>query len=165
MDPVNQIRRVCVITSNRADWSKLRPVVLSLLEEADVEVSVIATGSHLLQEFGQTVNEIKIDFPVGPGFLPSWVSSESMPAMLPEVYLAQILQQWWPPLRHPAYQTASSKPTPSLIKIFFFNLMHSRKSRDAIFVWENTCGTQLPHPGLVDSKMLTKPIKHVIIHV
>lgn len=56
-------RRVCVITSNRSDWSKLRPVVVKLLQDPLVEVHVVAVGSHVLQEFGRTVTEIRNDFP------------------------------------------------------------------------------------------------------
>lgn len=58
-----RLRKVCVITSNRADWSKLRPIVLSMQKDQSIEVSVVAIGSHLLQEFGHTVTEIKNDFP------------------------------------------------------------------------------------------------------
>ena len=63
MNPASQRRHVCVITSNRADWSKLRPVALRLQKNPAIELSIIAVGSHLLQEFGQTVNGIKLDFP------------------------------------------------------------------------------------------------------
>ena len=63
MNPASQRRHVCVITSNRADWSKLRPVALRLQKNPAIELSIVAVGSHLLQEFGQTVNGIKLDFP------------------------------------------------------------------------------------------------------
>ena len=63
MHPVIQRRHLCVITSNRADWSKLRPVVLRLQQNPTIELSIVAVGSHLLQEFGQTVNSIKFEFP------------------------------------------------------------------------------------------------------
>ena len=56
-------RHVCVITSNRADWSKLRPVVLRLQKHPAIELNIVAIGSHLLQEFGQTVDDVKLDFP------------------------------------------------------------------------------------------------------
>ena len=56
-------RRICVVTSNRSDWSKLQPVVLKLLQDAKVEVHVIATGSHLLREFGRTIDDVKRHFP------------------------------------------------------------------------------------------------------
>lgn len=56
-------RRVCVVTSNRSDWSKLRPVAVLLKNNPGIELSVIAVGSHLLEEFGHTVDEVAADFP------------------------------------------------------------------------------------------------------
>ena len=38
-------------------------MVIKLLQDPAVEVHVVAVGSHLLQEFGRTVEEIKRDFP------------------------------------------------------------------------------------------------------
>jgi len=77
-------RRVCVVTSNRADWSKLRPAVLRLQEESTIEVSVVAIGSHLLQEFGHTVNEIKRDFPTLIE-VPTIVAGDTRSAMVDSV--------------------------------------------------------------------------------
>lgn len=57
------IRNICVVTSNRSDWGKLRPVAAKLRLSKDVNVSILAVGSHLLREFGHTVDEIKLEFP------------------------------------------------------------------------------------------------------
>ena len=57
------MRKICVLTSNRSDWSKLCPVAQILKQSPDVELSVIALGSHILEEFGRTIDEIKLDFP------------------------------------------------------------------------------------------------------
>lgn len=56
-------RKICIITSNRSDWSKLRPVAVLLKNDPRVQLTLIAVGSHLLEEFGHTVVEIRADFP------------------------------------------------------------------------------------------------------
>ena len=77
-------RRVCVVTINRADWSKLRPVALRLQKESKIEVSVVAIGSHLLLEFGHTVNEVKRDFPTLIE-VPTIVAGDTRSAMVDSV--------------------------------------------------------------------------------
>ena len=51
------------MTSNRSDWSKLRSVARELISIPGFDVVVVAVGSHLLQEFGHTVDEVKNDCP------------------------------------------------------------------------------------------------------
>ena len=63
MSEVARCVKICVLTSNRSDWSKLCPVAQILKQSPDVELSVIALGSHILEEFGRTIDEIKLDFP------------------------------------------------------------------------------------------------------
>tara|TARA_B110000003_G_scaffold172674_1_gene172288 strand:- start:604 stop:2631 length:2028 start_codon:yes stop_codon:yes gene_type:complete len=57
------MRKVCVVTTNRSDWSKLEPVALSLLQSNIVQVDVIALGSHMLYELGDTRKAVKENFP------------------------------------------------------------------------------------------------------
>lgn len=52
---------MAVVTSTRADWGLLSPVVRGLMERDDVDVRVIATNMHLEQRYGMTVNEIEAD--------------------------------------------------------------------------------------------------------
>ncbi len=54
-------RRICVVTTTRADYGYLRPVMLALRDDADVELQVIASGTHLAAAFGMTVTEIEAD--------------------------------------------------------------------------------------------------------
>ncbi|XP_077991584.1 bifunctional UDP-N-acetylglucosamine 2-epimerase/N-acetylmannosamine kinase-like [Glandiceps talaboti] len=53
--------RVCVATSNRADYSKLSPLMIGLRDDPDFELQVIVNGCHLLDEYGSTVKVIKDD--------------------------------------------------------------------------------------------------------
>jgi len=46
-----------------SDWSKLKPVALQLQETLLVSITIIAVGSHPLQEFGHTIDEVQDDFP------------------------------------------------------------------------------------------------------
>ncbi len=52
-------KRVCVVTSTRADWGLLQPLALLLRNDADVELSIVATNMHLMPRFGHTVDEIE----------------------------------------------------------------------------------------------------------
>lgn len=54
-------RRVAVVSSTRADWGLLCPVVKGLIERDDTDVRVIAANMHLEERYGMTVNEIEAD--------------------------------------------------------------------------------------------------------
>ena len=57
-------KTICVVTSNRADWSKLRPVATKLADRTKrIRVEVIALGSHMLYELGDTKKIVRSDFP------------------------------------------------------------------------------------------------------
>lgn len=45
--------RVCVATCNRADYSKLAPLMFGLKSHADeFELEVVVLGSHLIDDYG-----------------------------------------------------------------------------------------------------------------
>lgn len=44
--------KVCVATCNRADYSKLEPVMAGIQTDPDMELSVIVLGSHLIDDYG-----------------------------------------------------------------------------------------------------------------
>lgn len=45
--------RVCVATCNRADYSKLAPIMFGIkAEPEDFELSVVVIGSHLIDDYG-----------------------------------------------------------------------------------------------------------------
>lgn len=53
-------RRVAVFTSSRADFGPLGPVVRALDAEPKVELTVIATGSHLVEAYGGRLGDIEL---------------------------------------------------------------------------------------------------------
>ena len=53
--------RICVVSSTRADYGLLRPLLLRLRDCPEVELILTATGSHLSADFGNTQEELKRD--------------------------------------------------------------------------------------------------------
>ena len=54
-------RKICVITSSRADYGLLRWIMQDIRENPDLTLQVIATGTHLSNSFGLTLKEIEQD--------------------------------------------------------------------------------------------------------
>ncbi len=54
-------RKVCIVTGTRADWGLLSPVARALNERDDIELQIVATNMHLLEEYGGTWREIERD--------------------------------------------------------------------------------------------------------
>ena len=54
-------RKVCVVTGARSEYYLLRPVMEAIKRSAGLRLQTVVTGSHLLPEFGSTVNEIELD--------------------------------------------------------------------------------------------------------
>jgi len=53
------IRRVCVITGTRADYGILAPVMKAIRGEPGLELQIVATCMHMMDEFGRTVDLIE----------------------------------------------------------------------------------------------------------
>lgn len=53
------IKRICVVTANRAEYGLLSPIIHALLVDNNFEVNVVVTGAHLSPEFGLTYKEIE----------------------------------------------------------------------------------------------------------
>lgn len=51
-------RKICIVTSTRADWGLLSGVAKALKEAPTIELQIIATNMHLNPAYGLTVNEI-----------------------------------------------------------------------------------------------------------
>jgi GDP/UDP-N,N'-diacetylbacillosamine 2-epimerase (hydrolysing) len=54
-------RRVCVVTTSRADYGLLRGLMTAIRDDPEMELQVVATGMHLAPEFGLTYREIEGD--------------------------------------------------------------------------------------------------------
>jgi GDP/UDP-N,N'-diacetylbacillosamine 2-epimerase (hydrolysing) len=54
-------RKVCIITGSRADYGLLRLVMKGISDDPGLTLQVIATGTHLSQNFGMTYKEIEDD--------------------------------------------------------------------------------------------------------
>jgi UDP-N-acetylglucosamine 2-epimerase (non-hydrolysing)/GDP/UDP-N,N'-diacetylbacillosamine 2-epimerase (hydrolysing) len=54
-------RKLCVVTTTRADYGILHWLMREISEDSELELCVIATGTHLSTEFGMTVNAIESD--------------------------------------------------------------------------------------------------------
>lgn len=54
-------RRIAVVTVARSDYGILRPVLAEIEARADLDLSLIVTGMHLLPDYGLSVREIEAD--------------------------------------------------------------------------------------------------------
>lgn len=52
---------ITVITSTRADYGLLRPVLIKIAENDLLRLKLVVTGTHLLEKYGNTIEEIKQD--------------------------------------------------------------------------------------------------------
>lgn len=52
---------ICVLTTTRADYGILRPLLFKLREDPSLDLRVAVTGTHLSAVFGMTVREIEAD--------------------------------------------------------------------------------------------------------
>ncbi|MEA9356627.1 UDP-N-acetylglucosamine 2-epimerase [Bacteriovorax sp. PP10] len=55
------MKTVCVVTGTRADYGLLYWPIKALLDLKDIRVSLVATGTHMSEKHGYTVNAIKKD--------------------------------------------------------------------------------------------------------
>ncbi len=55
----NKIKNIVFITGTRADFGKLKPLMLSVEDSLEFKCSVFVTGMHLLKRYGATHDEIR----------------------------------------------------------------------------------------------------------
>ncbi|KGR76491.1 UDP-N-acetylglucosamine 2-epimerase [Ureibacillus sinduriensis] len=55
------MRKICVVTATRAEYGLLNPLMKKINVEADFELQIIVTGTHLAPEFGSTYLKIEED--------------------------------------------------------------------------------------------------------
>lgn len=53
--------KVAVVTSTRAEYGILRPLIVKLNKIKEIELQLIVTGTHLSPKYGTTINEIERD--------------------------------------------------------------------------------------------------------
>jgi GDP/UDP-N,N'-diacetylbacillosamine 2-epimerase (hydrolysing) len=57
--------QICVLTTTRADYGIFRPLLSAFSADADLELRLAVSGTHLSEAFGMTVREIEADgFPI-----------------------------------------------------------------------------------------------------
>ena len=54
-------RKICVITSSRADYGLLRLILKGITTDSDLKLQLVATGMHLSLKYGDTCQEILTD--------------------------------------------------------------------------------------------------------
>ena len=54
-------QRVCIVTGTRAEYGLLKWVMQELKEDPEVDLQIVATGTHLAPSFGETRSEIEGD--------------------------------------------------------------------------------------------------------
>jgi UDP-N-acetylglucosamine 2-epimerase (hydrolysing) len=75
-------RRVIALTGTRADFGKMRDVLLGAQEDPRIDLSVIVTGMHLLHRYGYTVHEIEQSGLTRLHHVPNQVEDEPMALVL-----------------------------------------------------------------------------------
>ncbi len=81
------MNRIVAITVNRSDFGRMRPVYQRLLDLDHFDLSLVATGGHYFQHYGNSINEIvdsripiyaeiKIDQEWTPCFMSSIITAE-----------------------------------------------------------------------------------------
>jgi len=55
------MRKICVVITARASYSRIRTVLLAIRQHPDLELQLVITGSALLEKYGSVVNRIESD--------------------------------------------------------------------------------------------------------
>src|SRR3989338_3306873 len=55
------MRKICVVTGNRAEYSRPKSVMQAIIDHPELELVLIVTGTHLLDDFGKTIRQIEKD--------------------------------------------------------------------------------------------------------
>ena len=55
------MKKIAVITSTRAEYGLLHPLIRKLIQESEIAVQVLVSGTHLLAKFGKTIDYIISD--------------------------------------------------------------------------------------------------------
>ncbi len=59
------MKKIAVVTSNRAEYGILTPLIEKINNDEELELSLVVTGAHLSSKYGHTIDQIKKDgFPI-----------------------------------------------------------------------------------------------------
>ena len=81
------MKEVVFLTGTRADYGKLKSLIEILNFDSNYNVSIIATGMHLLPKYGSTVNQIIEDNLGNVVILPNYTQEQQM-----EITLAKTIE-------------------------------------------------------------------------
>jgi UDP-N-acetylglucosamine 2-epimerase (hydrolysing) len=56
---MGQIKKILFLTGTRADFGKLKSLMLALHTDQDYELHVFVTGMHMLAKYGYTCEEVE----------------------------------------------------------------------------------------------------------
>lgn len=54
-------KNICIVTATRAEWGLLRPLAELIKKDPELDLTIAATGTHFLPEFGNTYEEIIVN--------------------------------------------------------------------------------------------------------
>ncbi|MED1801453.1 UDP-N-acetylglucosamine 2-epimerase [Brevibacillus porteri] len=83
-------RKICIVTGTRAEYGLLYWLMKEINDDSDLELQIIATGSHLSPEFGMTYKQIENDGFVINEKLEMLLSSDSPVGITKSLGLATI---------------------------------------------------------------------------
>ena len=55
------MKKLCIFTGTRAEYGLLKPIINEFAQSSEVETSILVTGTHLSNAFGNTIKEIEDD--------------------------------------------------------------------------------------------------------
>ncbi len=55
------MKKICVLTGTRAEYGLLKPIIERIDSDKELELILLVAGMHLSEEFGNTIDEIKMD--------------------------------------------------------------------------------------------------------
>jgi UDP-hydrolysing UDP-N-acetyl-D-glucosamine 2-epimerase len=61
MESVKMKRKILYITGTRADYGLMRSVLFEMEKNASINLELVVTGMHVMEEFGMTINDIEKD--------------------------------------------------------------------------------------------------------
>lgn len=55
------VKRICVITGTRAEYGLLKPLIMKMIDDKEIDFKLVVTGMHMSTEFGLTYKLIEED--------------------------------------------------------------------------------------------------------